>query len=472
MITSQVRGFNQSIKVTMAKIFISSTFKDLKDYRKIVIETLRSTGHEIIALLEDGVAKNSYPLSYCLEKVSISDLYIGIFGFRYGTIPKGQDKSFTHLEFNQACKSKKTRLIFLADDDNYEGKQSAWSSGEEKCRIKNFRKKLRDERIVATFSTPEELANKVQTALLSSKEFISLYNKIEPSIEYELLASLCNRDEQEEIILKSIEKLIISKSRRPLFFVMPGDEKECHDLFIKRIKEDLIPNQLLKKTMRNKPRIQSVDTVLNQGSGYSLNSGIERHQELFRKIMRLGKNSNQRINSNIVNHRICCHDYFIISIICDMDIRRAETKNGIECFLKLWNDWPLLSPRTVLLVFFNISYKKNRNPFLKFFPISNDITISKFFQEKQESGVFKNIEEIIPLPELQPMNKEHIKKWVYKLKDMKFWEVTYKLRKIHTDLCTRLSLENEKDVIPSEKLMDELIDYLRNYPHNLRISEN
>ncbi|ETR68849.1 MAG: hypothetical protein OMM_04315 [Candidatus Magnetoglobus multicellularis str. Araruama] len=76
----------------MAKIYISSTFKDLNAHREAVYKTLRQWGHDAIAM-EDYVASDKRPLDKCLNDVASSDIYMGLFAWRYGYVPSDQDKS-------------------------------------------------------------------------------------------------------------------------------------------------------------------------------------------------------------------------------------------------------------------------------------------------------------------------------------------------------------------------------------------
>ena len=60
--------------------------------------------HDVIAM-EDYVATDQRPIEKCLADVATSDLYIGIFAWRYGYIPpeKNPDhKSITELEYRKA----------------------------------------------------------------------------------------------------------------------------------------------------------------------------------------------------------------------------------------------------------------------------------------------------------------------------------------------------------------------------------
>ena len=88
----------------MAKIYLSSTFGDLKAYRETVYRTLRQMRHDVIAM-EDYIATDIRPLDMCLTDVANSDLYVGIFAWRYGYIPpkvNPERKSITELEYRKA----------------------------------------------------------------------------------------------------------------------------------------------------------------------------------------------------------------------------------------------------------------------------------------------------------------------------------------------------------------------------------
>lgn len=68
----------------MATIYLSSTYEDLKDYRRVVFEALRKAGHQVIAM-EDYVAADQRPVEQCLADVERADLYVGSSRFAMGT---------------------------------------------------------------------------------------------------------------------------------------------------------------------------------------------------------------------------------------------------------------------------------------------------------------------------------------------------------------------------------------------------
>jgi hypothetical protein len=151
----------------MARIYLSSTYEDLKDYRKAVYSALRKLGHRVLAM-EDYIATDQRPKDKCLEDVAGCEYYIGIFAWRYGYIPPGEDKSITELEFSKAGERGRPRLLFLSD------KKAPWppilmdsvtGENDRGMRIEAFRAKLGEEFMVSQFETPDQLAMLVSTAV-------------------------------------------------------------------------------------------------------------------------------------------------------------------------------------------------------------------------------------------------------------------------------------------------------------------
>lgn len=154
------------------KIYVSSTFDDLKEYRRRVYDQLRALRHDVIAM-EDYVAADERPLDKCLRDVRECDLYIGLFGWRYGFVPRAGNpgrKSVTELEYLEARKHKKPCLIFLTGDRApWPPDQMDSTTGDNEAgkKIIALRKALREKGLISTFDTPEALATKVVTALYS-----------------------------------------------------------------------------------------------------------------------------------------------------------------------------------------------------------------------------------------------------------------------------------------------------------------
>ena len=97
-------------------VFISSTYKDLKDHRREVWDTLKHFDVAVRGMEEFG-ARTAAPLETCLAEVEQSDIYVGIIAYRLGSIDPQTKKPFTVLEYEKAVEQTKEILIYLADEE-------------------------------------------------------------------------------------------------------------------------------------------------------------------------------------------------------------------------------------------------------------------------------------------------------------------------------------------------------------------
>jgi hypothetical protein len=158
----------------MSKIYISSTYQDLRSAREAVYKVLRKLGHDVISM-EDYVACDERPLGKCLADVSQCDIYVGIIAWRYGYIPPSQSSSITELEFRMAQSKKICCLLFLLDES------APWPRNEmdkDTTRIEAFRSELMTDFLVSTFTTSEELGSLVSVAVAQSKKSLKGQNRV------------------------------------------------------------------------------------------------------------------------------------------------------------------------------------------------------------------------------------------------------------------------------------------------------
>jgi hypothetical protein len=100
------------------KVYLSSTWVDLKEHRLTAAHHLRKSQHQVV-MMEEYVARDQPVPSACEDDVSQCDAYIGIFAWRYGYVPRRDNpgkKSITELEYLAAGKKGIPRLIFLLDE--------------------------------------------------------------------------------------------------------------------------------------------------------------------------------------------------------------------------------------------------------------------------------------------------------------------------------------------------------------------
>jgi CheY-like chemotaxis protein len=145
------------------KIFISSTYRDLIDHRKKTGEAIERLGQqgirmEVFGARPDGASK------VCRDEIDESDIFVGIYAYRYGYIPEGSDRSITEMEYYYALEQGKPVFCFLIDED-YPWRLSFVEGEPAQSRLKAFKDEISLSVVRETFTTPEELAFKVGTSV-------------------------------------------------------------------------------------------------------------------------------------------------------------------------------------------------------------------------------------------------------------------------------------------------------------------
>ena len=149
----------------MPKVFVSSTYLDLKDCRREVGIVLRKMGHEDVAM-EYFTAEDKRPVDKCLEAVRECDLYLGIFAWRYGYIPKEKNPkkwSITEMEYREAVAQGKPRLLFL---HNPEAPWPPTLVDSSRRRIEKLRAELQKKRTADHFTSKQDIGSVVTAAAL------------------------------------------------------------------------------------------------------------------------------------------------------------------------------------------------------------------------------------------------------------------------------------------------------------------
>ncbi len=135
------------------RVFISSVIRDFEGERtaaRKAVESLRLTP----VMAEDFGAQPHSPQVACLEGVRTSDVYVGVFGARYGYIGTS-GKSATEEEFEEARERGKPILCFV-QEGNKDPDQEAF--------VRHL-KQYETGYLAASFSTPADLALGVVKAL-------------------------------------------------------------------------------------------------------------------------------------------------------------------------------------------------------------------------------------------------------------------------------------------------------------------
>ena len=108
------------------KFFISSTFEDLKEYRRHTINYLKELTAEKtseIGAMEYFAASEYTSKEVCLAELESSDIVIGIYGSRFGWEEKSTGRSMTEIEFDKAVELGKPILGFVTYKEKEEKQQ-------------------------------------------------------------------------------------------------------------------------------------------------------------------------------------------------------------------------------------------------------------------------------------------------------------------------------------------------------------
>ncbi|HEY7984439.1 MAG TPA: tetratricopeptide repeat protein, partial [Ktedonobacterales bacterium] len=156
---------------TTRRVFISSTALDLEAHRARVRDTLLSLGLFPVGMEQFGARGAGDASSVSAERVGSCDAYLGIVAWRYGHIPAGMTTSVTQQEYEEAGQLGMPRYIFLAAaaTDAPDGSDTLFPAttrdAEHRAQLDAFRAELGQSHVVDFFTTPEDLAVRVATAL-------------------------------------------------------------------------------------------------------------------------------------------------------------------------------------------------------------------------------------------------------------------------------------------------------------------
>ena len=145
------------------KVFLSSTSRDLVDYRAAVIAAVRRLDDWDTIDMESFGARAELPDEVCRQKVRVCDVFVGVLGHCFGGVHES-GQSFTEREYDEAVVQGKPRLMFLAPK-TLEVKAEWLIEDGNLEKQKAFRKRINKADTRDEFHDPGDLAGRVATAL-------------------------------------------------------------------------------------------------------------------------------------------------------------------------------------------------------------------------------------------------------------------------------------------------------------------
>ncbi|MEO1314998.1 MAG: DUF4062 domain-containing protein [Pseudomonadota bacterium] len=155
-------------------VMISSTVRDLPEHREQLRLACERSGFAPHEMQEHLTALNADAVQASMEMVERANVYVLVLGHRYGTVPDGETRSITEMEYDRAVELNKPRLVFLIHDDHpVTGKDVERGPGAQK--LDDMKVKVGAERVAAFFESPDDLRGHAGEALTALKP--SLTNK-------------------------------------------------------------------------------------------------------------------------------------------------------------------------------------------------------------------------------------------------------------------------------------------------------
>ena len=162
---------------TTMKIFLSSTYVDLIEYRRAAAEALERLRQQVRRMESFG-ARPVEPSDACLSEIEDCDLFVGIYAHRYGYIPDGSMVSITEAEFRHARELNKPIFCFVVEA-NHPWPPEMIESEPGRTKLIALKAEISSSLVRDTFTTPEDLASKVASSL----GCFLLYRQVKEEIE-------------------------------------------------------------------------------------------------------------------------------------------------------------------------------------------------------------------------------------------------------------------------------------------------
>lgn len=146
------------------QVFVSSTFEDLQEERKEVIQVLLESNC-IPAGMELFQASDDDQWTLIKSVIDDCDYYLVIIGGRYGSTNK-DGISYTQMEYEYALKNGKPILAFLHKNPGNIIADKTEQDPEKKKRLEDFRQ-LAEKKVVRYWDTPENLGGLVSRSIIN-----------------------------------------------------------------------------------------------------------------------------------------------------------------------------------------------------------------------------------------------------------------------------------------------------------------
>ena len=153
------------------QVFISSTFSDLVNERKMILDLLLMADC-IPAGMEAFAAADAEQFDIIKKVIDLCDYYVLIIGKRYGTVHPATGVSYTEMEYNYAIEKGVPVLVFAIDEGVEVAPEKCEKDPEKIQKLKEFRTKAMNNRLASIWKSSEDLSGKLAISIMKAKNEI------------------------------------------------------------------------------------------------------------------------------------------------------------------------------------------------------------------------------------------------------------------------------------------------------------
>ncbi len=315
----------------------------MKELRGTAEKVILDIKHSPVAM-EHYNSTNEKPLDQCLKDVRNCDIFVGIYAFRYGFIPDGHDKSITHLEYDEALKEGKELLLFLIDEVVSLPKKHI---DDDQTKVKEFREIIGKERVVTIIEDLKDFGASLSASIQNANPDP---DRRPTQVISPILPYLADRSAQAAELELTLDECEDSLHEKPMICVIHGNELECHNKFIERLEEVMLPELLdgpgkvpVEMTMVEWPSMKANTKIRYKKLINNINSALTGNRQA--RMEEVKEKLDNKIKPQMVS--------FMLPVA-------AWEKNEVELirkWLEYWDQFPDLNGGRKLMVFLSIKYK-------------------------------------------------------------------------------------------------------------------
>ncbi len=193
-------------------VFVSSTWLDLKPERRAVLDALQRIRETKYNGMEHFGSRDETTARVSVDEVDRSQLYLGIFGGRYGS-------GITEKEYRRARELNLTCLIYFKDEEQITERDP---EPEKAQQLAELMAELRGNHDVSLFTSPEDLAFKATSDLHRW-----LFDNYLPDRLKEVMRGTAPKGEAEALLsgiknLDDLDQRLLSQLRQAGLIIAPG----------------------------------------------------------------------------------------------------------------------------------------------------------------------------------------------------------------------------------------------------------